>query len=212
MARDGCPGRAVGSRQDATGRWVSRGGSARAATPRVRLRSPARAPDRARQLRERHVDVGARLRRESQDTLADDVALDLVGTTADGDRRAREEQRLPLVAAVDSGDAVRTEDVEGESRGGLEPGAAPQLRPRTLWSWPAPRPGGVTSPARGKPRHLELDDRRRQPLAHEHVGAHAPPSDEVDQSVLQVGAPPPAADRPGTTLMGERGAGDTPPC
>jgi len=66
-------------------------------------------PRRTRQLREGNVDVGARLRRQSEHALADDVPLDLVRAAPDRDRGAGEEQRLPL-AVADPGDPVRAGD------------------------------------------------------------------------------------------------------
>src|SRR6266568_2740156 len=103
MARDGWTGRGAGSRRGATGPWESRARSAGATRPRGRARSLLCSPCGARQLREGNVDVGARLRRQSEHALADDVPLDLVRAAQDRDGGAGEEQRLPtaVAAAID---------------------------------------------------------------------------------------------------------------
>src|SRR5215203_7264172 len=113
----------------------------------VTARSPIGSTGCTGELRERQIDVGARLGRQAEHALAHDVPLDLVSAAPDGDGRAGEEQRLPLPVAVDSGDPVRAEEVEGERRGGLEAGAPSQLRPRSLGAGGPARLGGVAGAA-----------------------------------------------------------------
>src|SRR6476619_44035 len=61
------------------------------------LTSVRKSPMRAFLPPERHALVLTGFGRQSEHSLAEDVALDLVGAATDGERRPGEEQRLPLV-------------------------------------------------------------------------------------------------------------------
>ncbi len=90
-------------RFDARGRPPQRGAGA-GRLPRVGRR----------ELIEGERAVDARLLGQAEDAFADDVALDLVGSAPDRDRRCGEEQRLPLAVRVDGG--VGAEDARGRAR------------------------------------------------------------------------------------------------
>src|SRR5207253_10896415 len=89
-----------------------------------------------RDLVERDALVEARLGREAEDALADDVALDLVGATPDRDRRGREEQREPVVLTDEPGEAA---NVDGQVGQGLDRAGASEHRPRPLGNGGATR-------------------------------------------------------------------------
>ena len=83
------------------------------------------------------VGVDARFGREPEDSLAHDVALDLVGPATDRDRRRHEEERLPLAVADDGLGAE-----ERRARRRRSTSAARSLRSL------APEPSGPGTPAR----------------------------------------------------------------
>src|SRR5581483_11767075 len=91
----------------------------------------------------RLVEVDARLGREPEHALADDVALDLVGAAADRDRRRGEEQRLPFAVADH---AVRAEELERGVRGVLQQIAAAELAAGAFGSGRTSGPCGVARP------------------------------------------------------------------
>src|SRR2546421_3322456 len=126
-------------------------------------------------------DVDARLCGQPENALADNVALDLVGTAANRDRRRGEEQQLPLRLV---GEAFGAEQVERKVRRVFEHPAPPELGARPLRSGRLPGLGDGTGAARGQALNLRLDVQRRQPVAHARVGGQAARPRQLEQSVV----------------------------
>src|SRR5207237_9261446 len=87
--------------------------------------------------------VGPGLGRETQHSLSEDVALDLVGAAANRYGRRRQEQREPLVLTRRRDQPAETLDVDGQPGQRLDGRRAPQLGARPFGTGPAPSPTGL---------------------------------------------------------------------
>src|SRR5205823_9987696 len=146
--------------------------------------------------------------RESQDALADDVALDLARPTHDRVGSAVQEGALPVARREQR---FRSEKVAGrvvEALAGLRPEQLHQARLGTqlLAACQTGERAGVV-----EPEDLRLDPRRRQPLANERIveqtGTGTRPPEQADGLLLTHLLAP---DEATSALVGEDGVGHPP--